>query len=147
MPPRWQDLIKALMVCVLIACGAQARQRTQTTLTSIAQFALVIPQDARTYYHEQRDAHCRREHPPASSVYADWHECMGPSWKLDKAVGTLEATLRAAQDAFDASGQDGLIPMLPMLRDAVANAMQAYTETGLPVPGVVLDLKGLIDGE
>lgn len=121
-------------ISLLNGCGASA---AQTAITRSADLSLVQTQDIRVKYHEDRDAHCRAEHPPESSVLALWRECMEPSYRLDAAVVVADGAARAAQSALDAAGADGLKAKSGELLRALGALVDVMRELGLDVPSEV----------
>jgi len=116
----------AAILVVVCACGGSS----QTVLSAIAETTLVAPQDMRMRYHEERDRHCRELLPPASHTFDEWQECMAPSYRLDRAVGALDAALRGAQATLDMGGRIDVGGLLAVVR----HAAEAFREAGLPVP-------------
>lgn len=123
--------ILAASIALLTGCGSST---AQTVITRSADLSLVQTQDVRFKYHEDRDAHCREEHPPESSAVALWRECMQPSYRLDDAVVVADGAARAAQSALDMHGADGLKAKSGELLRALGALVNVMRELGLPVP-------------
>lgn len=130
----------------IAACSLGAAGRAQVGITTIAEATLAAPQQARADFHVREDARCRAEYPPDSHRFAEWRECMGRSYRLDAAVGTLDRAVRAAQAALDASGADGARRALPCVARAAAEATEAFREAGLAVPHDVSRLLSVAEG-
>ncbi len=133
-----------LLAIFLCGCGASARDTAQTVITDVAEIALVETTHSRGTYHRSRDQYCREHNPPGGGyTYADWFACMRPSIVLDQAVTALDATLRVAQAALDASKEEEFRSMVPCLVDAAMNAYVIFDVLGLDVPQEVLRLTQL----
>jgi hypothetical protein len=126
----------------IAACSLGASGATQVTLNTIAEASLVVPQDTREAFHVREDARCREAFPPGSHPYSAWRDCMERSFWLDASVGTLDATLRAAQASLDAGDSGSVRRALPCVARAAARASDAFREAGLEVPA---DVSRLLD--
>lgn len=130
-----------LIMC--LACGSAS----QNTLNTLASISLLQTQDIRSRVHLELDQSCRREHPPETSTFSDWRECMEPSYVLDRAVLSLDAAMRAAQAALDAGGEDAFLERLPHVIEMAAQLVEILEAFDIEVPEDVtniLNLRGLL---
>ena len=125
-----------LLVAVhLTACGAGA---LQTTINTVASTTLVETQEMRAQFHVARDLHCREQFPPAEHTFSVWRECMEPSYKIDRAVASLDLALRSAERALQASGESSFEEALPSVLEAARLLVDTLETAGVEVPSEVL---------
>lgn len=138
----WALTLACVLSVWVAACSLSPQGRAQVGINAIAEATLVVPQDARADFHTREDARCREAFPPVDYPFATWRACMGRSYRLDAAVGTLDAAVRSAQASLDAGDADSVRAALPCVARAAARAADAFREAGLSVPH---DVSRLLD--
>ena len=121
-----------LLCLALLGCGHQ--KAIESAATHIANLSLVQTDAARLAFYEARDEKCRDEHPPESSLYGDWRECMDPAFNLKTAVDVADASFRALDHALEAGSEASVKDALEPALAAAGDLVRGLTAAGLPIP-------------
>lgn len=127
-----------IFLAVLSACGAG-----QAVLSAQAQVVQGTA-PARIDLYERSHEECLE-----TQNFTEYRECMAPSRHLARAVDSYAASLRAAQAALNASGEDAFRDMLPCLVAGAADLTDALVAANLPIPAEVAqiaDMAGSFSG-
>lgn len=131
--------MRSLPLVIALLVSACSAQQAQSTVARVAQVSLVDTTDLRLHFYEELNDRCLEE----SVSFDGWRVCMTPAYRMDRAVGVLDAALRAAQVAFDAGESFDLARVF----DAARALARVLLEVGVALPNDLRALLGLEDGQ
>ena len=121
---------------LLQACGGAQQALSAQAVVHRAHRA------ARVDYYNDLDAECGAQHETRDA----YRECMTDARRIAQAADSYRHSLESAQAVLDAAGRETFEAMLPDLRQAATDLINALVAAGVPVPALVREVANLRDG-
>jgi hypothetical protein len=130
-------MIRYVMVALLLA-GCGAGQQVLSAQATVVRDT----QPERFSAYEEAHSECLASSPDLTAYLL----CTAASRHVARAADSYASSLRAAQAALTASGEEALEDMLPCLAAAAAHLATALRDANVPVPEEIAEIAGWIGG-